>query len=56
MIDQYEHWTDIVSGGNVKAIEDMTFLEFMAKLDREIEHREREAQAYNERLNATKRK
>lgn len=39
---QYERWKDIVSGGNLSNLEHMTFLEFMAKLDREIERMEKE--------------
>lgn len=41
---QYERWKDIVSGGNIGNLEHMTFLEFMAKLDREIERMEREVE------------
>lgn len=50
-IDQYENWKDIVAEGNLGNLQDMTFLEFMAKLDRTIEKAEREAKEAQERIN-----
>lgn len=53
-IDEYEQWKDIVAEGNLANLTDMTFLEFMAKLDRTIDKAEREAKAAQERLNNIK--
>lgn len=53
-IDEYERWKDIVADGNLSNLADMTFLEFMAKLDRTIERSEREAQEAQERINSIK--
>lgn len=55
-IDTFERWKDIVADGNLKNLDDMTFLEFMAKLDRAIDKAEQEAKAAQERLNSIKRK
>lgn len=49
-IDEYEQWKDIVADGNLANLGDMTYLEFMAKLDRTIEKAEREAKEAKERL------
>lgn len=53
-IDEFEHWKDIVAEGNLQNLTDMTFLEFMAKLDRTIDKAEKEAKAAKERLNSIK--
>lgn len=53
-INEYEHWKDLVSDGNIANLENMTFLEFMAKLDRLIEKYEKEAAAAKERANSIK--
>ena len=55
-IDEYEHWKDIVCEGNTANLENMTFLEFMAKLDRLIDKYEKEAQAAKERADSIKNK
>lgn len=54
-IDEFEKWKDVVAEGNMQNLADMTFLEFMAKLDRTIEKAEQEAQATKERLESIKR-
>lgn len=53
-IDEYEHWKDLVCEGNTANLENMTFLEFMAKLDRLIDKYEKEAKAAKERAEALK--
>lgn len=53
-IDEFEKWKDLVSDGNLQNLTDMTFLEFMAKLDRTIDKAEREAKAAQERINNLK--
>ena len=53
-IDEFEHWKDIVAEGNLQNLEQMTFLEFMAKLDRTIDKAEKETKAAKERLNSIK--
>ena len=53
-IDEFEKWKDIVAEGNNANLEHMTFLEFMAKLDRTIEKAEKEAKEAQERLNEIK--
>ena len=55
-INEFEHWKDIVAEGNLQNLEQMTFLEFMAKLDRMIEKAEKEAKVAQERLNEIKSK
>lgn len=55
-IDEFEKWKDIVAEGNTANLENMTFLEFMAKLDRLIEKYENEAKAAKERAEALKNK
>ncbi len=49
-IDEYEQLKDIVAEGNLTNLGDMTYLEFMAKLDRTIDKAEREAKAAKERM------
>lgn len=53
-IDEFERWKDIVADGNLQNLTDMTFLEFMAKLDRTIERAEKEQQQAQQRLNDLK--
>lgn len=53
-IDEYEQWKDIVAEGNLANLNDMTFLEFMAKLDRIIDKSDKEAKAAQEHLNNIK--
>lgn len=53
-IDEFEKWKDIVSEGNLANLDHMTFLEFMAKLNRTIEKAEREAKEAKERLETIK--
>lgn len=55
-IDEFEKWKDIVAEGNMANLDGMTFLEFMAKLDRTIEKAEREAKEAKERLDSIKAK
>ena len=50
-----EKWKDIVAEGNLQNLEHMTFLEFMAKLDRTIKRAEQDAKAAKERIEAMKR-
>lgn len=45
-IEDQAEWKDIVSHGNPAALKDMTFMEFMHMLDREIAKRERELKEY----------
>ena len=45
---------DLVSEGNTANLENMTFLEFMAKLDRLIDKYEKEAKAAKERAESIK--
>ena len=53
-IDDFEKWKDIVAEGNLPNLDHMTFLEFMAKLDRTIEKAEQETKAAKERLEQIK--
>lgn len=43
-----------MADGNLANLEHMTFLEFMAKLDRAIERAEQEAKAAKERIESIK--
>ena len=49
--DNYEEWKEIVAGETRANLEDLTFLEFMAKLDREIQRREEKAKAAQKQRN-----
>ena len=53
-IEEYERWKDMVAEGNAGNLENMTFMEFMAKLDRLIDKFEKEAAAAKERANSIK--
>lgn len=54
-IDTFEKWKDIVSDGNLANLENMTFLEFMAKLDRSIKEAEKRAKDAQTQLDKIKR-